>query len=76
MTTTPGITPNFRRLCKELVDAFDIPLSLEYKALALVRARAALATPPPEPPPVKLKRSGGYQPLAHSSKTISPPQNP
>jgi len=27
-------------------------------------------------PPLKLKRSGGYQPLAHSSKTISPPQNP
>jgi hypothetical protein len=35
-----------------------------------------VATPPPEPPPLKLKRSGGYQPLAHSSKTISPPQNP
>jgi hypothetical protein len=35
-----------------------------------------VATPPTEPPPLKLKRSGGYQPLAHSSKTISPPQNP
>ena len=35
-----------------------------------------VATPPTEPPPLKLKRSGGYQPLAHSSKTISPPRNP
>jgi hypothetical protein len=49
MTTT---TPNFRRLCAELVDAFDIPSSFQYKALALARARAALATPPPEPPTV------------------------
>lgn len=31
---------------------------------------------PTTPPPLKLKRSGGYQPLAHSSKTISPPRNP
>jgi hypothetical protein len=46
MTTTP----DFRALCKELVDAFDIPSSLQYKALALTRARHALATPPPEPP--------------------------
>jgi len=45
MTTTP----NFRELCKELVDAFDIPSSFQYKALALARARAALATPTPEP---------------------------
>jgi hypothetical protein len=41
-----------------------------------IERRAVLAIPPPEPPTVKLKRSGGYQPLAHSSKTISPPQNP
>jgi hypothetical protein len=46
--TTPA--PDFRALCAELVDAFDIPSSLQYKALALARARAALATPPPEPP--------------------------
>jgi len=48
MTTTP----DFRALCKELVDAFDIPSSFQYKALRLTRARAALATPPPEPPTV------------------------
>ena len=42
--------PNFRAWCAELVNAFDIPSSLQYKALALARARAALATPPPEPP--------------------------
>jgi hypothetical protein len=35
-----------------------------------------VATPPTEPPPLKLKRSGGYQPLAHSSKTNPPPRNP
>ena len=47
-------TPDFRRLCAELVDAFDIPSSFQYKALVLTRARAALAiaTPPPEPPTV------------------------
>jgi hypothetical protein len=43
-------TTNFRELCKELVDAFDIPSSFQYKALVRARARAALATPPPEPP--------------------------
>ena len=29
-----------------------------------------------DPLPLKLKRSGGYQPLAHSSKTNPPPRNP
>jgi len=45
--STPA--PNFRALCAELVNAFDIPSSLQYKALALARARAALATPPGHP---------------------------
>jgi hypothetical protein len=31
---------------------------------------------PTTPPPLKLKRSSGYQPLAHSGKTNPPPQNP
>ena len=46
------MTTDFRRLCKELVDAFDIPSSFQYKALVLTRARLALATPPPKPPTV------------------------
>jgi len=46
------MTTDFRALCAELVNAFDIPSSFQYKALALTRARAALATPPPEPPTV------------------------
>jgi hypothetical protein len=31
---------------------------------------------PTTPPPLKLKRSGGYQPLTHSGKTNPPPSNP
>jgi hypothetical protein len=53
MTTTP----DFRALCKELVDAFDIPSSFQYKALALARARTALATPPPEQPTDDTKKA-------------------
>jgi hypothetical protein len=44
------LSPDFRALCKEIVDAFDIPSSFQYKVLVIARARAALATTPPKPP--------------------------
>jgi hypothetical protein len=71
-------TPDFRALCWELVNelhGYKVAHPMHCRAL-LNRARSALATPPPEPTPLKLKRSGGYQPLAHSGKTNPPPQNP
>jgi hypothetical protein len=45
-------TPDFRALCKELVDelqGYKVAYPMHCRAL-LNRARAALATPPPEPP--------------------------
>jgi hypothetical protein len=67
---------DFRALCAELVTAFKDESTYTQRVEILDRANIALATPPPEPPPLQLKRRGGYQPLAHSSKTISPPRNP
>jgi len=51
--TTPGITPDFRELCAELLQPLaeynDTDPFHEHSFL-FGRARAALATPPPEPP--------------------------
>jgi len=47
MTTTP----DFRALCKELVELLEDEWSgVSVQPEALTRARTALATPPPEPP--------------------------
>ena len=75
MTTAP----DFRTLCAELLqplDEYNDTDPFHEHSFLIDRARSALATPPPEPTPLKLKRSGGYQPLAHSSKTNPPPSNP
>jgi len=46
MTTTP----DFRKLCAELLDELQYQTSYETNAELQDRARAALATPPPAPP--------------------------
>jgi len=46
MTTTP----DFRKLCAELLDELQYQTSYETNAELQDRARAALATPPPKPP--------------------------
>jgi len=60
--------PDFRRLCAEIVDAFDIPSSFQYKALALARLRAALATSPPAPPTELPVLSPGYIDFEHTGQ--------
>jgi hypothetical protein len=55
MTTTPGITPDFRELCAELLAALETEgyeqWSIDPEDRPLCeRALAALAAPPPEPP--------------------------